>query len=53
MKVPAGNHIIEFRFQPVVYAVGNKVMFVSTSILILLFLGAIVYSLKIKKGDRY
>jgi len=49
MEVPAGNHIIEFRFEPSVYTIGNKVMFASSSILILLFLGAIVYSLKIKK----
>jgi len=50
MEVPAGNHTIEFRFEPTVYTVGNKVMFASSSILILLFLGAIVYSLKIKKA---
>ena len=49
MEVPAGNHTIEFRFEPTVYTVGNKVMFASSSILILLFLGAIVYSLKMKK----
>jgi hypothetical protein len=49
MEVPAGDHTIEFRFEPSVYTIGNKVMFASSSILILLFLGVIVYSLKIKK----
>lgn len=49
MEMPAGDHIIEFRFEPSVYTIGNKVMFASSSILILLFLGAIVYSLKNKK----
>jgi hypothetical protein len=40
IKVPAGNHKIEFRFKPSSFYTGQKVAFVSSILLILLCLGA-------------
>lgn len=39
MVVPAGNHDIEFRFEPKVFSVGEKVSFAGSLLLILLLLG--------------
>ena len=39
MVIPAGNHEIEFRFEPKVFAVGEKVAFASSLLLILMLLG--------------
>ena len=39
MVVPAGNHEIEFRFEPKVYAVGEKVSFAGSLLLILMLVG--------------
>jgi uncharacterized membrane protein YfhO len=47
LKVPAGNSEIEMRFEPKVYAVGEKVSFVA-SLLLLLALGYGIY-LEVKK----
>ncbi|NOY51644.1 MAG: YfhO family protein [Chlorobi bacterium] len=40
MSVPAGKHEIEFRFEPLVWAVGERISFASSLILILLLLFA-------------
>ncbi|MFO8129182.1 MAG: YfhO family protein [Bacteroidales bacterium] len=39
MIVPAGEHTIEFRFEPVIYATGEKISLASSVLVILLFLG--------------
>lgn len=39
MVVPAGNHEIEFRFEPKVFAVGEKVSFAGSLLLILMLVG--------------
>lgn len=39
MVIPAGNHEIEFRFEPKVFAVGEKVAFASSLLLILMLVG--------------
>jgi hypothetical protein len=39
MIVPAGKHLIEFKFEPKVYAIGEKVSFASSLLVILLVLG--------------
>lgn len=41
IKVPAGNHKIEFRFKPDTFYTGQKVAFVSSIVLVLLCLGAL------------
>ncbi|UOQ97982.1 YfhO family protein [Hymenobacter sp. 5317J-9] len=43
LQVPAGNHTIEFRFEPKSYAVGNTVSLVSSIVLLLALIGAGVY----------
>ncbi len=43
MIVPAGDHIIEFKFEPRVYKVGEKVSLVSSILLILLLIGGLYY----------
>ena len=50
MIVPAGNHQIEFRFEPKSYYTGQNVSMVASLIVILLFLGSIIYPLIKKKN---
>ena len=38
MVLPAGSHRLEFRFEPVVYAIGEKISLVSSVVLLLLLL---------------
>ncbi|MCX6275791.1 MAG: hypothetical protein NTV09_11360 [Bacteroidetes bacterium] len=40
MKVPAGNHTVEWKFEPEVYGTGEKISLVSSALLILLIAGA-------------
>lgn len=48
MIIPPGEHIIEFKFEPSVYIVGERISFVSSLIVILLLLGVIV-----SEGRKY
>jgi len=38
MVLPAGNHKVEFKFEPAVYAIGEKISFISSILLIALVL---------------
>ncbi|MEQ9593080.1 MAG: YfhO family protein, partial [Cyclobacteriaceae bacterium] len=46
LEIPAGNHQIEFRFEPKAYTMGNKVTMASSWILLLLFMGSVGWSIK-------
>ena len=46
MKVPAGEHKIEFKFEPQSYIIGEKISLASSIILILLVLGAVFMEYK-------
>lgn len=46
LKVPAGNHTIEFRFAPKIYTTGSGIMSVVSILVVLLFLGSIYTSLR-------
>jgi hypothetical protein len=46
MEIPAGNHTIEFKFEPASYAIGSKAAVGSSIIIWLLLLGAIVTGFK-------
>jgi len=48
MAVPAGQHTIEFKFEPKEYAVGNIVSLVSSVVLVLALLAALYYAIKRK-----
>lgn len=53
MMLPEGEHTIEFKFEPKVWAIGEKVSFVSSLLLILLVLGSVGFEGKkyfLKKG---
>jgi hypothetical protein len=39
MRIPAGKHEIEYRFEPKVFFIGEKISFASSLLLILLLLG--------------
>ncbi|HYV91981.1 MAG TPA: YfhO family protein [Chitinophagales bacterium] len=41
MRVPAGDHTIEFKFEPQSYFMGEKVAYASSGILVLLLLGVV------------
>ncbi|MCD6067352.1 MAG: hypothetical protein K0S33_2178 [Bacteroidetes bacterium] len=42
MKVPAGKHVIEYRFEPEVYANGEKIAMAGSILLVLLVVGGII-----------
>jgi len=46
LEVPAGNHVIEFRFEPKAFVVGDKITMASSWILLLAVLGGLGLSLK-------
>jgi hypothetical protein len=46
MIVPAGKHLIEFKFEPRVYYVGEKISLASSLLLIFILLGSVVYYLR-------
>ncbi len=46
MVVPAGKHTIEFKFEPALYGVGEKIALGSSFLVILIFLGALFKEIK-------
>lgn len=46
MRVPAGNHKIEFKFEPATYYTGEKIAFASSATLILLFVSVMVMEIR-------
>ncbi len=46
LSIPAGNHVIEFKFQPKPYFIGNKVTMASNWAVVLLALGCIGWTTK-------
>ncbi len=44
LKVPAGNHAIEFKFEPEVVQIGSKITLSSSILLVLIILGGIAFS---------
>jgi len=46
MILPAGRHLVEFKFEPKVYSIGEKVSFASSLLLILLALGFGVFEIR-------
>jgi len=52
MKIPAGEHMIEFKFEPDSYAIGSKAAVGSSIIIWLLLFGAIITSFKKPKTNN-
>ncbi|KYG71823.1 MULTISPECIES: YfhO family protein [Roseivirga] len=46
LAIPAGNHTIEFSFEPKIYKVGSGIMTVFSILVILCFLGAVYLSVR-------
>ncbi|KAB1071411.1 YfhO family protein [Tamlana haliotis] len=51
MPVPAGNHVIEFKFDPEVVKTGSKITLASSVLLVLLLLGGLFYEFKRKSSS--
>ncbi|MFC6996776.1 YfhO family protein [Rufibacter roseus] len=49
MEVPAGQHTIEFRFEPKEYSLGNTVAWISSILLLIGLAGAVVYGFRHKR----
>jgi hypothetical protein len=50
IEVPAGKHIIEMKFEPSAYVVGNKVTMASSWIMLVLLLGS--FGMSLKEDDK-
>ncbi len=48
MRIPAGRHRIDFRFEPDVYRVGEGIALASSALLLLLFIGIVFLELRRK-----
>ncbi len=46
LEVPAGKHIIEFKFEPKPYIIGNKITIASSWVLLLVVMGTIGWTFK-------
>ncbi|MGE0773058.1 MAG: YfhO family protein [Cyclobacteriaceae bacterium] len=46
LEVPAGEHAIEFRFEPKAYTIGNKVTFASSWLMALVLLGCVGWTIR-------
>jgi len=46
LEIPAGKHVIEFRFEPKPYLIGNKVTMASSWIVLLVVVGCLGWSFK-------
>jgi hypothetical protein len=46
LEIPAGEHVVEFRFRPYSYHIGNTIMLISSILVILIFLFSIFQELK-------
>lgn len=51
MRVPAGKHKIEFKFEPTFYQTGQTLALVSSVILLLAFVGGMVYEYRRTKSE--
>ena len=51
MQVPAGKHIIEFKFEPKAYTLGTTISLISSVLLLLVIVGAIAYAVKKKPTE--
>ncbi|MFM8742881.1 MAG: YfhO family protein, partial [Cytophagales bacterium] len=49
LEVPAGNHTIEFKFEPEPYVIGNKVTLASSWVVLLVMLGCV--GMNIRKSE--
>ena len=49
MKIPEGNHIIEYKFEPAVVAIGSKISLATSALFLLVLLGAIFYNYRKKE----
>ncbi len=51
MKIPAGNHTIEFKFEPTSWSIGTTISLISSIILLLALLGIIFLEFKQKNKE--
>ncbi len=50
LEIPAGDHVIEFRFMPRAYTVGNKVSSASSWLVLIVLLGTLGWSVRNSKA---
>lgn len=49
MRIPAGTHELEFKFEPKVYYIGEKISLAGSILLVLFVIGGVVLDTRIKK----
>jgi hypothetical protein len=51
LQIPAGKHVIEFKFEPPAFVIGNKITMASNWGVLLVILGSIAWSFKRKQEE--
>jgi ABC-type multidrug transport system fused ATPase/permease subunit len=46
VQVPAGKHVVEFKFEPAAYYTGNKITMISSWLMLVALLGSVVWSVR-------
>ncbi len=52
MKIPAGKHTIEFKFQPRIWKIGNTISIIGSVIFIIFILGGLYFIIKSMKTEE-
>jgi uncharacterized membrane protein YfhO len=52
MKIPAGNHTLEFKFEPKTYFNGEKIALAGSLIVLLIFVGGVFMEFKKSGSDE-
>ena len=46
VQIPAGKHVVEFKFEPAAYYTGNKITMISSWLMLLVLVGSLVYTFR-------
>jgi uncharacterized membrane protein YfhO len=46
VQVPAGKHVVEFKFEPAAYYTGNKITMISSWLMLVVLVGSVVYTFR-------
>lgn len=51
MRIPAGEHTVEFKFEPKVYYTSEKISLAGSVLLVVFVIGGVALDLRSRKGE--